>query len=139
MLIEALGVDLAAALVYTLVRAFGYLVLATAFTPIFIWLLGATAVHAAARLRGSRAPLRPYLVLFGYGTALSRLPADGAAALLGGAGQVGAQLAQAIGLLGLTWLGVVAWRGIVVHSAPVGRRCRERPGDLHRALMIVRS
>ena len=112
-LIEALGVDLTAVLVYTVDRAFGYLVLATAFTPIFLWLLGATAVHAAARLRGSRAPLRPFLVLFGYATALSRVPADATAALLGGAGPVGAQLVQAIGLLGLVWLGVVVWRGIV--------------------------
>ena len=118
-LIDALGVDLTATLVYTLERSFGLLVLATAFTPVLIWLLGATAVHAAARLRGSRAPFGPYLVLFGYATALSRIPAEGAAALFGG--EAGA-LVQLVGLASLAWLAWVAWRGITLHYGAPGER-----------------
>jgi len=122
-LIGALGVDLTAAVVYTLERSFGLLVLASAFTPLFIWILGATAVHlAAARLRGSRARFGPYLTLFGYATALSRIPAEGAALLLGGGGALGAQAVQLVGLVALAWLAFVAWHGVVLHYAVGGER-----------------
>lgn len=120
-LIGALGVDLTAAVVYTLERSFGLLVLASAFTPLFIWVLGATAVHAAARLRGSRARFGPYLTLFGYATALSRIPAEGAALLLGG-GALGAEAVQLVGLAALAWLAFVAWHGVVLHYGVGGER-----------------
>ncbi|GEM_PF-1874916 len=121
-LIDTLGIELTAAVVYLLERSFGLLVLASAFTPLFIWVLGATAVHAAARLRGSRARFGPYLTLFGYATTLSRIPAEGAALLLGGAGALGAGAVQLVGLAALAWLAVVAWHGVVLHYGVGGER-----------------
>lgn len=121
-LVDLLGVDLAATVVLLVERSFPYLVLATAFTPVFVWVLGATAVHAAAGLRDARAPFRPYFTLFGYATALARIPADGAAVLLGGRGAAEAQLAQLVGLVSLGWLALVAWRGVVEHYGTAGER-----------------
>ena len=74
------------------------------------------------RLDGARGPFRPILVLFGYATALARIPSDGAAALLGSGPDAGAQLARLIGTAGLVWLAVVAWRAIEIHYRLTQRR-----------------
>jgi len=87
-----------------------------------VWILGSTAVHAAARIDGARRPLRPMLVLFGYATAITRIPADGAAALLGSGRSPGAPVAQLIGSACLFWLAIIAWRAIEIHYALPARR-----------------
>ncbi len=115
LLIDAIGVALASTVVFLVERSFNALVIATAFTPVFIWLLGASAVHAAARLARTRRPFLPLLVVFGYATALTRVPADLAGALLGTGRGLGPQVAQLAGLLALLWLCVIVWRAIQVH------------------------
>lgn len=110
-LIETLGRDRAAIVGYLIERSWAAVIVVTAFSPLLLWLLGATAVHAAARLDGRRRPFRPLLVLLGQATALTRIPADAAAALLGG----GAPAAQLAGIASLAWLGLIAWRGIEAH------------------------
>ena len=121
-LIDAVGRDRAAIIGYLIEQAWTAVIVVTAFSPILIWFLGTTAVHAAARLDGVRRPIRPMFVLLGYATALTRIPADGAAALLGSGKTAGAQLGQLIGTASLLWLAYITWRGIEVHYALPPRR-----------------
>ena len=114
-LIDALGRERAAIIGYLIEQVWAALVIVTAFSPIFVWMLGSTAVHAAARIDGARRPLRPMLILFGYATALTRVPADGAAAILGSGQSAGAPFAQLIGTACLVWLAVIVWRAIEIH------------------------
>ena len=116
-LIDALGRDRAAVIGYLIEQVWTALIVVTALGPLFVWLLGSTAVHAAARVDGVRRPLRPMLIFFGYATALTRIPADGAAALLGSGQSAGAPVAQLIGTACLLWLAVIAWRAIEIHYA----------------------
>jgi hypothetical protein len=121
-LIDSLGRDRAAIIAYLIEQSWTAVIVVTALSPVLVWLLGATAVHAAARLDGARRPFGPILVLFGYATALARVPSDAAAALLGSGPGAGAQVAGLIGTAGLIWLAVVAWRAIEIHYALPQRR-----------------
>ena len=121
-LIDALGRDRAAIIAYLIEQSWTAVVVVTAIAPLLVWLLGASAVHAAARLDGARRPFRPVLVLFGYATALARIPSDGAAAVLGNGQGGGAQIARIIGAASLAWLAMVAWRAIEIHYELTGRR-----------------
>lgn len=121
-LIDSLGRDRAAIVAYLIEQSWTAVVVVTALSPLIVWLLGATAVQGAARLDGARRPFRPILVLFGYAIALTRIPADGAAAVLGSGQAAGAQVAQLIGTAGLVWLGVIAWRAIELHYGLPQRR-----------------
>jgi len=114
-LLEALGRERTAVVLYLAVRSWDAIILLTAGAPAFYWLLGSTAIHAAARLRGRHRPYRPMLVLLGYAVAVTRLPADLAGAILGSGRGVGPQVAQLIGTASLVLLGVIAWRGIQAH------------------------
>ena len=104
-LLDSLGREYTAVIVYLLQRSWSALVAVTALTPLFFWVLGATAVHAAARLAGARAPFRPLFVLFGYASAFARIPADLATLFL-------PVLAGAIGGLTTLGLGVMAWHAL---------------------------
>src|SRR5690348_11391934 len=53
-LIELLGRDRAAVIGYLVDQIWTAVIVVTAFSPLFVWILGATAVHAAARLDGVR-------------------------------------------------------------------------------------
>ena len=121
-LIDAVGRDRAAVIGYLIEQAWTAVIVVTAFSPLLVWILGATAVHAAARLDGVRRPVRPMFVLLGYATALTRIPADGAAALLGSGRSAGAQVAQLIGTACLAWLAFITWRAIEVHYELPQRR-----------------
>jgi len=121
-LIDVLGRERAAIIGYLIEQVWAALVVVTAFSPLLVWILGSTAVHAAARIDGARRPLRPMLVLFGYATAITRIPADGAAALLGSGRSPGAPVAQLIGSACLFWLAIIAWRAIEIHYALPARR-----------------
>ena len=114
-LIEALGRDRAAIIGYLIEQVWTAVVVVTAFSPLLVWILGATAVHAAARLDGQHRAFRPMLVFLGYATAITRIPADAAAAALGSGKAAGAQLAQLIGIACLAWLALLMWRGIQAH------------------------
>lgn len=122
-LLSTLGRDLTSVVVYLIERSWSALIVASAFTPILIWLLGASAVHAAALLgRTARRPFLPMLVLFGYATALAWVPGDLAGSALGTGRGAGAQLAALVGAAGLGWLAVLVWRGIEAHYALVAGR-----------------
>jgi hypothetical protein len=123
-LIQSIGVERTAVLVYMLQRSFAALVVASALTPIFFWLLGSSAMHAAARLRGVRGrPYLPMIVLFAFAELGYQLPSSVAGIVLSpvGAG-LGAQLAGAINLAMLVWFVFVVYRGIQLHYHVSGDR-----------------
>jgi hypothetical protein len=120
-LLGSLGRDLTAVVLHLFERAWDGIVAASAIGPLFIWLLGATAIHASARLNGVARPLRPMFVLHGYATGLMRPVADGAALVLGARG-AGAAVAQLVGAIAILWLGVIVWRGIQAYYGVSGGR-----------------
>jgi hypothetical protein len=107
-LLETLGRDRTAIVVYLLERSWTALVAVTALTPLFLWVLGSTAVNAAARLAGAARPFGPLFVLFGYATAFARVPADIAAL-------AAPPVAGAAGTLTTIGFGLVAWTALQVH------------------------
>ncbi len=118
-LLLAIGVERTAVLVYVLQRSFDALVIAAALTPIFLWLLGSSAIHAAARIRGLRGrPYRPLLVLFGYAELVYQLPTS-----LAGIAFAGGPLtpfADVVSVVMLVWLALVVHRGIELHYGVLG-------------------
>jgi len=121
-LIDTLGRDRAAIIGYLIEQVWTAVIVVTAFSPLLVWILGATAVHAAARLDGQRRAFRPMFVFTGYAAAITRIPADGAAAALGSGRTAGAQAAQLIGIACLIWFAVLTWRGIEAHYGLPPRR-----------------
>lgn len=111
-MLQTLGTQRTAVVIYLMQRSFDAVLVATAVTPIFVWLLGSSAVQASARLAGIRKPYLPLLILFGYAAALTLIPANAATLALGTGPTVGAQVAQIIGVACLVWLGVIAYRGV---------------------------
>ena len=107
-LLDSLGREYTAVIVYLLQRSWSALVAVTALTPLFFWVLGSTAVHAAARLGGVRRPFGPLFVLFGYASAAARIPSDLATLFL-------PPLAGAIGGLTTLGFGVMAWHALQAH------------------------
>src|SRR5438105_15065122 len=73
-MIDALGPQRTAVVLYLVQRSFDAVVVATALSPLFYWLLGSTAVHASARLAGVRPSFRPLLLFFAYATPLTLVP-----------------------------------------------------------------
>ena len=123
-LISAIGVERTAVLVYMLQRSFDALVIASAITPLFLWILGSSAMHAAARLRGVRGhPYLPMLVLFAYATVVYQVPTSAAGLTLGAFGSgPGPQVASIVSVITLVWFGFVAFRGIELHYDVSGDR-----------------
>jgi hypothetical protein len=114
-MIDQLGPDRTAVILYLIQRSFDAVIIATAISPLFVWLLGSSAIHASARLAGIRRPYGPFLVFFAYATALTLVPASIATLVLGAGQARGAGIAGAIGWACLLWLGVIAFRAIQTH------------------------
>ena len=123
-LISAIGIERTAVLVYMMQRSFAALVVASALTPIFFWLLGSSAMHAAARIRGLRGrAYLPMLVLFAYAALVYQAPTSVAALAFGPLGEgAGSQLANAVSLAMLAWFAFVVYRGIEQHYGVSGER-----------------
>ncbi len=121
-MIDVLGPQRTAVVMYLIQRSFDAVIVATAFSPLFYWLLGSTAVHAAARVAGVRKPFAPLLLAFAYATALTLVPAN-LATLLFGVGQgVGQQIGQLISVACLIWLLLIVHRTIQAHYEVTGER-----------------
>lgn len=120
-LLDAIGRDLTSVVLYLVQASWSALIIATALSPIWLWLLGSSAVHAAARMTEARRPYLPMLIVFAYATALTRLPADLVVAAVPARGP-GSQLAQVAGLLAAIWLGWLAWHAIRRHYGVGGQR-----------------
>jgi len=116
-MLQTLGTERTAVVIYLVQRSFDAVLVATAVTPIFVWLLGSSAVQASARLAGVRRAYQPLLVFFGYAAALTLIPANAATLAFGTGPTVGSQIAQLIGLACLAWLGIIAYRGVRAYYA----------------------
>jgi hypothetical protein len=116
-MIQALGAERTAVVIYLVQRSFDAVLAATAVTPVFVWLLGSSAIQASARLAGIRRPYGPFLKFFGYASALTLIPSNAASLALGSGPTVGAQIAQLVSLVCLIWLGVIAYRGVRTYYA----------------------
>lgn len=114
-MIDQLGPERTAVVLYLVQRSFDAVIVATAISPLFVWLLGSSAIHASARIAGIRRPYRPLLVLFAYATALTLVPANIATLVLGAGQGTGPRIASAVGWACLLWLGVIAFRAIRAH------------------------
>jgi hypothetical protein len=114
-MIDGIGPQRTAVVLYLVQRSFDAVVVATAMSPLFYWLLGSTAIHASARLAGVRPPFRPLLLLFAYATPLTLVPANLATLALGVGNGVGPQIASVVSLVCIGWLLVIAHRAIRVH------------------------
>jgi len=114
-MINSFGPQRTAVILYLIQRSFDAVVVATAFTPLFYWLLGSTAIHASARLAGSRPPFAPILRLFAYAAPLTLVPANLATLALGVGKGFGPQLATLVGYVCLGWLLFIALRAIQAH------------------------
>jgi hypothetical protein len=127
-LLSAIGVERTAVLVYVLQRSFDGLVIAAALTPIFLWLLGSSAIHAAARFRGVRGrAYRPLLVLFAYAELVYQVPTSLAGIAFAG-GPLGG-LVDVVSLVMLVWFALVVHRGIRLHYGV--------PGDTALAILLL--
>ena len=116
-MIDTLGAERTAVVVYLVQRSFDAVLAATAVTPVFVWLLGSSAIQASAHLAGIRRPYGPFLKFFGYAAALTLIPSNLASLALGSGPTVGAQIAQLVSLVCLIWLGVIAYRGVRAYYA----------------------
>ena len=119
-MVDQLGAQRTAVLLYLVQRSFDAVIVATAISPLFVWLLGSSAIHASARLAGVRRPYTPLLILFAYATALTLVPASLATLVLGGGDTAGGRIGGVIGWVCIAWLGVIAYRAIRSHYAVGG-------------------
>jgi len=110
-LLSSFGVERTTVIVYLIQRSFDAVIVASALTPLFIWLLGSSAVHAAARLRGlsGRAYL-PVVILFAYAELAYQVPTSTAGMIFGFGRGLGPSLASAVGVVMFLWLAAVAYR-----------------------------
>src|SRR3954470_21080459 len=114
-MIDQLGPERTAVVLYLVERSFDAIIVATAISPLFVWLLGSSAVHASARLAGIRRPYGPVLIVFAYATALTLVSASIATLALGAGDTYGARLAGVVGWISLVWLALIAHRAIQVY------------------------
>lgn len=121
LMLDSLGRERTSVILYLVERSFEAVVTVSALSPLFVWLLGSTSVHAAARLAGIARPFGPMFVFFAYATALALVPSNAAALALGGGGVAGT-VASLIGVICLVWLGLLVFRGIEAHYAVAGGR-----------------
>lgn len=120
-LLNSLGRDMTSVVLHLFQSAWPALLAVGAVSPVLVWLLGATAVHAAARLGGQPQPFRPMLVLFGYAVGVTS-PVAAMAALAAGPQAAGSPLPQLAGFVYLVWLGLLAFWGVRAHyGLSVGR------------------
>lgn len=115
LMIDSLGPQRTAVVLYLVQRSFDAIVVVTAISPLFYWLLGSSAIHASARLSGLRRPYRPLLLLFAYATPLTLIPANIATLALGAGRGLGPQLASLVGVACVGWLLFIAHRAIRAH------------------------
>ena len=112
-LLDALGTARTAVVVYLVEQAWAAVLVVTAVGPLLVWLLGATAVHAAARLASAGRPFWRFMVFVAYATALVFVPSGLASlALEADPSSPLAALGRLVGPALLLWLGALLYRGI---------------------------
>ena len=123
LLLDTLGTARAAVVVYLVEQAWTAVLLVTAIGPILAWLLGASAVHAAARMSAAGRPFGRFNVYAAYITALA-LIASGLSTFAFEADPLSplAVVGRIITFALVLWLGVLYYRGIRAYYAVVPSR-----------------
>ncbi len=112
-LLDQLGTARTAVVVYLVEQAWTAVLAVTAVGPLFVWLLGATAVHAAARLASAGRPFARFNIFAAYATAIAVVPAGLSSLLLESDPRSPlASLGRLVSLALLVWLGSLYYRGI---------------------------
>ncbi len=112
-LLDQLGTARTAVVLYLVEQAWTAALVVTAVGPLLVWLLGATAVHAAARVASVGRPFRRFSIFAAYATAVALVPSSLATLLLEGDPRSPlASLGRLAGLTLLVWLGSLYYRGI---------------------------
>jgi hypothetical protein len=118
MLLDTIGTARAAVVVYLVEQAWTAVLLITAMGPILAWLLGASAVHAAARLASAGRSFGRFSVFAAYITALA-LIASGLSTFALEADPLSpiAFVGRVVTFGAVLWLGVLYYRGIRAYYA----------------------
>jgi len=117
-MLEVLGTARTAVVVYLAEQVWSVALVATSLAPLFFWFLGATAVHAAARMFGAVRPFRRYATYAAYATAVALIPANLASlALEADPRSTLAALGRFLGFALVLWLGLLHYRGIAAYYA----------------------
>jgi hypothetical protein len=123
LLLDTIGTARTTVVVYLAQQVWVPLILLTATAPLFVWILGASAVHAAASLAQARRHFNPLFVFFGYATALALVPAGLISVLLRAErGSLLAALDQLAGFALLVWLGFLVHRAVETYYEVNGSR-----------------
>lgn len=124
-LLESIGTARTAVLVYFAQEAWTGVLVLSAAAPLLVWLLGATAVHAAAAMAEVPRRFGRFFVFFGYATAAALVPSGLASLALEGEPRApAAALGRLLGLALLVWLGATVYRGIRVYYGVTSARAR---------------
>jgi len=117
-LLDTLGTARAAVVVYLVEQAWTAVLLVTAIGPILAWLLGASAVHAAARIASAGRPFGRFSVFAAYVTAVA-LIASGLSTFVFEADPLSpiAFIGRVITFAVVLWLGALYYRGIRAYYA----------------------
>ena len=113
LLLDTIGAARAAVVVYLVEQAWSAVLVITAIGPVLAWLLGASAVHAAARIASAGRPFRRFSVFAAYATALALIPSGLSTFIfeidpLSPASFIGRVITFGLVL----WLGALYYRGI---------------------------
>lgn len=113
LLLDSLGTARTAVVVYLVEQAWQAVLAVTAVGPLLVWLLGATAVHAAARLADAGRPFWRFGVFASFATGLALVPSGIVSlALEADPRSPLAAIGRLIGLTLLLWLAFLYYRGI---------------------------
>ena len=124
-LLDTIGTARTAVLVYFAEQAWTSVLVVSAAAPLLVWLLGATAVHAAAAMADARSRFGRFFVFFGYATASALVPSGLVSlALEGEPRSPAAVLGRVLGLALLVWLAATAYRGIRAYYGVGSARAR---------------
>jgi hypothetical protein len=117
-LLDTLGTARAAVVVYLVEQAWTAVLLITAVGPVLAWLLGASAVHAAARIASAGRPFVRFGVFAAYVTAVA-LIASGLSTFVFEADPLSpaAFIGRVITFALVLWLGALYYRGIRAYYA----------------------
>jgi hypothetical protein len=122
-LLEAIGTQRTAVVVYLVEQVWAAVLIVTAIGPLLVWLLGASAVHAAARIASAGRPFWRFAVFGAYATATALLPTGVASFLLeGDPRSLLAIVGRLIGFALLVWLGWLYFYGIRAYYGVPPRR-----------------
>ena len=117
-LLDALGTARAAVVVYLVEQVWSAVLIVTAAGPVLAWFLGASAVHAAARIASAGRPFGRFSVFAAYATAIALIPSGVSTFVFEADPRASVAIVGRLITFALVlWLGWLYYRGIVTYYA----------------------